>query len=201
MQSGAAPAIDIPDVFLLRRDFGDVVVPEIRLFSREGALVGISPAAEQRNGKLALCANDREVVFAQKRHLTGDAGNTFDVMDGATGLRLGAVRHCGFVSMIRDQWQLLDGEDKPLGFIREGLLRGVLHRWLFSGPQVFHVTVAGARAGKLSQQWNPVAPALAVDVSGDGTHRLERRFAAAAALIVFRFMARNETGRFMPRGF
>jgi hypothetical protein len=82
-----------------------------------------------------------------------DFGVTFDVIDPATQRRVGSLRRKGLKSMIRDEWAILNYDDRELGIIEEdswalALVRRFLFQFL---PQHYHLKVGAQQVGRFSR--------------------------------------------------
>lgn len=96
-----------------------------------------------------------EILWIQARQIV-DFSAAYDVIDSATGDKVGAFRRKGWKSMFRDQWAILDAADNEVGHVIEdtGLL-AFLRRFLTSLiPQGFHAEVAGREMCGYKQQFN-----------------------------------------------
>ena len=134
-----------------------------------------------------LCAKVRE----WKKSIVG---NTFDIDDSVTREKLGAIRHCMARSLVRDEWQTLDGGGRDLGSISEGWVRGILRRRLVPAPASYRIRAGGQTIGTLRHNFNPMHPSLDVDVSKDRDCRMDRRLALACAIVVMTYCSLHRTG-------
>lgn len=121
-----------------------------------------------------------------------DISATYDITDVRDGQKVGALRRKGIASaFLMDQWEILDGQDRPIGLIREdSMLMALVRRYLTNIiPQKYHVfsgTTADAAAivGVLKQTFNPFIAQFNVDFSMDGQRRLDRRLGIAAVILL-----------------
>ena len=86
----------------------------------------------------------------------------------------------------RDEWIVMDSEDRELGVIREDNLGLALLRRFVTNliPQTYHLEIDGAPAATFAQNFNPFTFKLTVDFSPDQTRSLDRRLGLAAAVLL-----------------
>ena len=59
-----------------------------------------------------------ELLRIQARSVI-DFGATYDIIDSAQDLKLGALRRKGLKSILKDEWEILDLEDQVVGHMKE----------------------------------------------------------------------------------
>jgi len=102
-----------------------------------------------------------------------DFSAAYDVIDGATGERIGVMRRKGWASMLRDSWEMLDAREQVIGQIQEDSMLGALLRRLLSNliPQAFHLTDQdGVEVARFKQNFNPFVYKLGVTISDGCPH-------------------------------
>ena len=126
-----------------------------------------------------------EVLAIQARQII-DFGATYDVVDSVTNQKVGAVRRKGFKSMLKDEWVILDNNDRELGFIKEdSLLLALIRRTLTNlVPQKYHGEVNGLPVCTFKQNFNPFTMKLNLDFSPDNGNLLDRRLGLAVAVLL-----------------
>ena len=122
-----------------------------------------------------------EVLTIRARQML-DFGATYDVYDATLGAKVGALRRKGLKSLIKDEWIILDAQDREIGLIQEDSMALALVRRFILGflPQTFEARVAGAPICTFKQTWNPFVRKITVDFSGDPRRMLDRRLGSAA---------------------
>lgn len=136
----------------------------------------------------------QELLFIKARQII-DFSAAYDVVDNLVGERVGVIRRKGFHSLVRDEWELLDAEEKHLGILTEDnltralLRRLVLGRWL---PQDYDVLFEGKRVADLRQRFNLFRYELDLFFGNDPTCRLDRRLGIAAAILLGTIEGRQE---------
>jgi hypothetical protein len=122
-----------------------------------------------------------------------DFSGYFDVFDSQSGQLIGTLKREGWQSLIRDQWTIMDPQERPLGSIMEdssalALLRRFLVGWI---PRTFHAEISGLPVCTYTQSFLTFFKKLRVDFTADPTHRFDRRL-GIAALILLHAVERRE---------
>ena len=96
-------------------------------------------------------------LFRIKARSIIDWSAAYDVMDSATGEKLGALKRRGMKSLLKDEWVIMDAQDNDIGIIQEdswtlALLRRFLTNLI---PQSFHGTVGSMEVFKFKHHFNP----------------------------------------------
>jgi len=160
---------------------------EVLAFSRQKAFklkedIRIYTDATKSEELLTIAA--RQVV---------DWSAAYDVTDPATGEKVGALRRKGWSSMLRDRWQVLDAEDRPLGeIVEDSTGMAILRRFLSNLiPQRFHIDFDGTAVGVVKQFFNPFVLKYDVDFGIDRDRRLDRRVGMAAMVLLLAIEGRQ----------
>ncbi|MDD5010290.1 MAG: hypothetical protein PHC68_18060 [Syntrophorhabdaceae bacterium] len=126
-----------------------------------------------------------EVLVIRARNII-DISATYDVFDPASNVKVGALKRKGIKSMLRDEWIILDKEDREIGFIREDSMFLAVVRRFFSNlvPQKYHGYVDGILACVFNQNFNPFVTKIYLDYSMDTRSLLDRRLGIAAAILL-----------------
>jgi uncharacterized protein YxjI len=130
----------------------------------------------------------QEVLTIQARSII-DFGATYDVIDSAQRVKVGALRRKGMKSLVRDEWLILDADDREMGMIQEesamlGMARRLIEAAAFLFPQKYLVTMGGRPVAEFKQTFNPIVYKLQVNVFPEGAAMLDRRLALAAAIMM-----------------
>jgi len=128
----------------------------------------------------------QEVLQIKARQII-DFSAAYDVIDSATGQKAGALRRKGFRSILRDEWEVLDGMDQVIGLLFEDSMGLAMLRRLLLGsllPQNYDLTIRGQRAADLRQRFNLFRYELDVDFSMDPARTLDRRVGLAAGILM-----------------
>ncbi len=127
----------------------------------------------------------QEVLMIKARQIM-DFSAAFDVVDSASGQKVGALRRKGLASILRDEWDILDVGDNVIGKLFEDSMGLALLRRFLTGliPQNYDITIGTDRVADLKQAFNPFAYQLTADFSMDLSQRLDRRIGIAAAILL-----------------
>ena len=128
----------------------------------------------------------REVLSIKARQIM-DFSAAYDVVDTEMNQKVGVLRRKGLRSILRDEWEVLDANDRLIGQLFEDsvplalLRRLVLGSWL---PQNYDMTVGDMRVADLKQNFNFFRYELNLDFSMDTTSRIDRRVGIAAGILL-----------------
>src|SRR3990172_3622887 len=181
------PAFSFDRYQLKRQVFA--VAGKFRFYDPSGRLVLFS---EQKMFKLredirvyADESKTQEVLMIKARQIM-DFSAAYDVVDSATGQKVGALRRKGLASILRDEWEILDVGDNAVGKLFEDSMGLALLRRFLSGliPQNYDITIGTERVADLKQNFNPFSYQLNVDFSMDISRRLDRRIGLAAGILL-----------------
>ncbi len=137
----------------------------------------------------------QEVLTIKARQII-DFSAAYDVLDSGTGRKAGALRRKGWRSLLRDEWEVLDVNDQPVGLLFEDSLGlALLRRFLLGSllPQNYDITFGTERVADLKQRFNLFAYRLDLDFSMDATHKLDRRLGIAAGILLAAIEGKQRT--------
>ncbi len=127
-----------------------------------------------------------ELLHVQARQII-DFAAAYDVIDPQGQIKVGVLRRKGFRSLVRDAWEILDAQDRPLGVVQEdSMTYALLRRFLFGSllPQNYDVLIGEQRVADLRQRFSFFGYLLDIDFSMDPQQRLDRRLGIAAAILL-----------------
>lgn len=115
-----------------------------------------------------------------------DFSATYDVTDAVTGEKVGALRRKGLKSILKDEWLILNEDDREIGSIREDNMMLALIRRFLSNliPQSYEGDVGGVKVLDFQQNFNPFVLKLTLDFSSDTQDLLDRRLGIAAGILL-----------------
>jgi uncharacterized protein YxjI len=115
-----------------------------------------------------------------------DISASYDVFDSITGVKVGALRRKGMKSILRDEWLILDVNDREIGLIQEDHMALALLRRLLTNlvPQQYHGMINGQTVCKFKQNFNPFVLKVQLDYAMDNNGKLDRRLGIAAAVLL-----------------
>ncbi|HMV97548.1 MAG TPA: hypothetical protein PKE48_14705 [Anaerolineales bacterium] len=127
----------------------------------------------------------QEVLMIKARQII-DFSAAYDVVDSATGQKVGAFRRKGLASIFRDEWEILDVGDNLIGKLFEDSMGMALLRRLLSNliPQNYDILIGTNRVADLKQNFNPFTYELNMDFSMDIGRLLDRRMGLAAGILL-----------------
>ena len=155
------------------------------------------------NGRLAFFANMKAFKLKEDIRLyTGedmqtealvikarqvlDISAVYDVVDSTTGRKVGALKRKGLKSIVKDEWLIMDAEDREIGVIREDNVALALVRRFLTAlvPQTYHAEIGPTQVCTFKQNFNPFVLKLTVDFSQDRSRVLDRRLGLAAGVLL-----------------
>jgi len=182
------PIFQFPTYLLKRQAIA--LTGKFRFYDPAGRLVMFS---EQKMFRLredirVYDAEDKshEVLSIKARQIM-DFSAAYDVVDTDMNQKVGVLRRKGLRSLLRDEWEVLDANDRVIGQLFEDSVPLALLRRLLLGswlPQNYDLTMDGTRVADLRQNFNLFRYELNLDFSMDITHRLDRRVGIAAGILL-----------------
>ncbi len=131
-------------------------------------------------------ARTQEILLIKARNII-DWAAAYDVTDSATGEKVGVLRRKGWKSMVRDEWEVLDANDQPVGrLFEDSAVKAMLRRLLLGSllPQDYDLTIGDVRVADLRQKFTLFGYQMMVDFSMDTAKKLDHRLGLAAAILL-----------------
>lgn len=128
-------------------------------------------------------AKTKEILRIGARQVL-DLAATYDIRDAVSGAKIGAMRRKGLMStFVRDQWLVLDEQDREIGMVQEdSALLGMIRKHILAIiPQKFTYTLGGTEVAYLQQAFNPILFKATLHVTAEADPRL---LVAATTLIL-----------------
>ncbi|KAF0107676.1 MAG: hypothetical protein FD146_1710 [Anaerolineaceae bacterium] len=182
------PAFTHSNYLLKRQVFA--LTGKLRIYDPQGALaLFVEQKMFRLKEDIRVYSDDQksqEILLIKARQII-DWAAAYDVTDAATGQKIGVLRRKGWSSMVRDEWEVLDANDQPLGTLLEDSVGyALLRRFLLGSllPQNYDILFGGTRVADLRQKFNPFAYQMMVDFSMDTSNRLDRRMGIAGAILL-----------------
>jgi len=128
----------------------------------------------------------RELLNIQARQII-DFSAYYDVFDSMYTTKIGGLRRRGFRSMVQDEWEVFDSQDKPLGILKEDSLSYALLRRFLLGvflPQNYDLLIGDERVADYKQRFNFFRYELDMDFRMDSASKLDRRLGLAAGILL-----------------
>ena len=161
--------------YLIRRKVLTVLGQKFHIYDGQGKLLGFSKQKAFKLKEDIRFYSDEtmteEKLLIQARQVI-DFAAAYDVVDSESGRKLGACRRKGWASMVRDSWEILDEDDRPIAKVQEdSMLMATLRRFLSNLiPQHYHI-IDGAGGGQadLRVRFNPFIYKMEVEIAPDAT--------------------------------
>jgi len=178
------------DRFELKRQFFKLIGANFRVFDATGNLVLFSHQKGFRlKEDIRIYADEsgtREVLNIRARQIF-DFQAAYDVVDSASGQKIGALKRKGWASIIRDEWIVMDANDAEVGkVVEDSQLMALLRRFASNLiPQNYDLLLNdGTRVADFRQHFNPFVYWLTIDFSMDPQQRLDPRLKFAAGILL-----------------
>jgi hypothetical protein len=139
-------------------------------------------------------SQSQELLYIQARQII-DFSAAYDVIDSQSAARVGVLRRRGWKSLLRDEWEVLDAAEQPLGTLQEdNPTRALLRRFLLGAwlPQDYDLIIGDQRAADLRQRFNLFRYEMDLDFNQPAAARLDRRLGIAAAILLAIIEGRQE---------
>ncbi len=134
-----------------------------------------------------------EVLVIQARQIL-DIAATYDIYDSETNAKIGALRRKGLKSILKDEWIVMDPDDREIGLIKEDSMALALVRRFLTNliPQTFIFEMNGMTACVMKQRFNPFILKLDIDFTPDVGGLLDKRIGIAAAVLLSAIEGRQQ---------
>jgi uncharacterized protein YxjI len=129
---------------------------------------------------------NRELLNIQARQIL-DFSSYYDVIDSQYSTKVGGLRRKGFRSMVQDEWEVFDPQEKSIGILKEDSLSWALIRRIFLGtlmPQNYDLNFGTDRVADYKQRFQLFRYVLEIDFQMDPGKNLDRRLGLAAAILL-----------------
>lgn len=175
--------------YLLRKQALKLFGGDFRVYDPAGALVLF---ADMKAFKLREDisvhpdeSKSTELLRIKARNII-DFSSAYDVFDSATGQKIGVLKRRGLMSLLKDEWVIMDAMDNDIGIIQEdNWALALIRRFAVDLiPQSFHGMMGGTEVFKFHQHFNPFIFKLDLDFTPDVTGKLDRRMGIAAAILM-----------------
>lgn len=182
------PIFQFPSYLLQRQVFA--LTGKFRFFDPSGNLVMFSEQKMFRLREDIRVYSDeskqQEVLMIKARQII-DFSAAYDVIDPTANEKVGVLRRKGWNSLLRDEWEVLNAQDQPIGILFEDSMGLAMLRRLLLGsllPQNYDLTIGATRVADLKQRFNLFRYELDLDLSMDTAKQLDPRLGVAAAILL-----------------
>ncbi len=123
-----------------------------------------------------------------------DFSSAYDVVDPTTNTKVGALKRKGVKSIVRDEWIIMDAQDREIGSIQEDSTLLALIRRFGANliPQKYNGVVDGKQVCLFKQNFNPFVLKISLDYSMDTAGLLDRRLGIAGAILLCAIEGRQQ---------
>lgn len=189
--SGATHPHFNESVFVIRKKFFKFLGAAFHIYSTQEKLLFYSKLkAFKLKEDIRLYADEgmqQELLVISARQVL-DISAAYDVVDPASGARVGTVQRRGMKSILRDEWDILDAEGNEIAKIMEdstalALVRRFVDMATIFLPQKYHIEMAGQTVATFKQHFNPIVQKITADFTG-APPVLDRRLGIAALVLV-----------------
>jgi uncharacterized protein YxjI len=184
------------DRFLVRKKVLQIFGGSFHIFDTAGQLLFYSQMkAFKLKEDIRLYTGEdmgTEVLTIKARQIV-DFSAAYDVVDSQKQEKVGVLKRKGFKSVFRDEWIVMDANDREIGLIQEdSMALALLRRVINLIPQTYHGEINGTRVCKFQQNFNPFVMKITVDFSEDKRQLLDRRLGIAAAILLCAIEGKQE---------
>jgi hypothetical protein len=177
------------DKYLIRRKVIKLFGASFRVFAGEdNPILYANLKAFKLKEDIRLYTGDdmkEEILVIKARNII-DLGATYDVYETERNVKIGVLRRKGMKSLVKDEWQFLDDNDKPIGTLKEDNLAMALVRRLLINviPQTYTAEINGTKVCTYKQSANPFVSKVRLDYTREAEGLLDRRLGIAAGLLL-----------------
>lgn len=183
--------------YLVRKKVIKVLGDAFHIYDPQGGLAFyVKQKAFKLKEDIRIYTSDdmREEVLVIKARSRIDFSATYDVFDSYTNELLGSFRRKGMKSILKDEWVILDNQDREVGIITEdNMLLAIVRRVLSNlVPQTYEGTIGQTNVFTFKQRFNPFIQKIELDFSMDHNLLLDRRLGIAASVLLSAVEGRQE---------
>ncbi len=116
-----------------------------------------------------------------------DFAAAYDMVDSATGEKVGAIKRKGLKSIIKDEWMIMDTADNVVATMQEeSTLMAIMSRLINLIPQRYVITMANSEevVGTIYQRFNIFLHKFDIDFSMDLNSVLDRRLSMGSVILL-----------------
>ena len=177
------------NIYLIRKKMFKLAGAAFHIYDEAGGLLFYSKQkAFKLKEDIRLFESEamtEELLSIQARQVI-DCSAAYDVVDSKTNEKVGALQRKGLKSILKDEWIVMDPNDREIGIISEdSMILALLRRFITPLiPQTYIVTINGREVATFKQNFNPFVLKITADFSGDVDKSLDRRLGLAAGVLL-----------------
>lgn len=183
--------------FLARKKIFSFLGQKYHLYAPDGSVAAfVKKAAFKLKEDIRVYSDEsmsQELLQIKARAIM-DFSASYDVVDARNGQKVGVLKRKGLKSILKDEWIVMDAQDREIGIVTEdSALMATLRRFLSNLiPQNFDMLVGGERVADFKQRFNPFVFKMDVDFSMDPEGRkVDRRLAIASVILLLAIEGRQ----------
>jgi len=183
--------------YLVRKKVFKIFGEAFHIYNSQGELAFyVKQKAFKLKEDIRLFTSDdmtEEVLLIQARSVI-DFSATYDIIDPRSGQLIGALRRKGMKSILKDEWLILDTQDREIGrIVEDSMTLAVIRRFLSNlVPQTFYGTIDQSNVLIFKQRFNPFIQKIELDFSVDSENLLDRRIGIAASVLMSAIESRQQ---------
>jgi len=190
LQGGAmTPDLTHSSQYLIRKQMLKLFGENFRIYNSQEQLVFFAnlKAFKLKEDIRVYTGEDKqtEILLIKARSII-DISAAYDVIDAASGNKIGTLKRKGWKSALKDEWIIIDEREQEIGLIEEdSWLLALLRRFATNLiPQRYEASIGALPAATYRQNFNPFTFKLTVDFSPDAGNRFDRRLGLAAGILL-----------------
>lgn len=190
----AAPATDVRftyPTYMIRRKFFKIFGASFQVFGPDNRLVFFSKQKAfklREDIRIYGDEDQREELLTIRARSWLDFAAAYDVVDAQSGEKVGGLKRRGFKSMFKDEWILMDVDDRDLGLVQEeNAMLAAIRRFVPYGefiPQKFLGTIGDRPAFEFRQHFNPFIQKITMNFTLGADGQFDRRLGIAAGVLI-----------------
>ncbi len=126
-----------------------------------------------------------EPVLNIKARQIIDFSAAYDIVDVATGEKVGALKRKGMKSLIKDEWIIMDTDDRQIALMGEETTGGAIaSRMINLIPQTYVIRMADEIIARFKQQVALAVHKFDIEFMDDGGSKMDRRLGMGALMLL-----------------
>lgn len=179
--------VELPDQIVIKRKILKLVGARFHIQTTDGRDLY---TADQKGFKLRedirIKQGDQEVIGIHARKIM-DFSSAYDVLDltDVPNATIGVLKRRGLKSMLRDEWEVADAQEQPVGLLTEDSMALALVRRILTNliPQNYDLMVGSEQIVDFKQNFNPFSYHLNISFKVPN-ERFDRRLGLAAGILL-----------------
>jgi uncharacterized protein YxjI len=175
--------------YLVRKKFFKVLGDSFHIYDDQGGLAFyVKQKAFKLKEDIRIYSSEdmTEEILVIKARSRIDFSATYDVFDSNSNESIGSFRRKGMKSILKDEWVILDNQDREIGLIAEDNMLLALIRRVLSNlvPQSYEGSIGQHNVFTFKQRFNPFIQKIELDFSMDRNQLLNRKLGIAASVLL-----------------